>query len=93
MSASTVKLRWTANARCDVDYETLKLMRRAGLQRALGARVDVVLSKSAHKFVTPRTVEALTWPERVTSAERTSAWEVPAVRVPEFNFASVSEAV
>jgi len=27
-----VKLRWTANARCDVDYETLRLMRRAGLR-------------------------------------------------------------
>lgn len=27
-----VKLRWTANARCDVDYETLKVMRRAGLR-------------------------------------------------------------
>lgn len=27
-----VKLRWTANARCDVDYETLHLMRRAGLR-------------------------------------------------------------
>lgn len=27
-----VKLRWTANARCDVDYETLRLMRKAGLR-------------------------------------------------------------
>jgi radical SAM superfamily enzyme YgiQ (UPF0313 family) len=27
-----VKLRWTANARCDVDLETLTLMRRAGLR-------------------------------------------------------------
>lgn len=27
-----VKLRWTANARCDVDYETLRLMRAAGLR-------------------------------------------------------------
>lgn len=27
-----VKVRWTANARCDVDYETLALMRRAGLR-------------------------------------------------------------
>jgi len=27
-----VKVRWTANARCDVDLETLKLMRRAGLR-------------------------------------------------------------
>jgi anaerobic magnesium-protoporphyrin IX monomethyl ester cyclase len=27
-----VKLRWTANARCDVDYDTLKLMRAAGLR-------------------------------------------------------------
>ncbi|RMG13093.1 MAG: radical SAM protein [Planctomycetota bacterium] len=27
-----VRVRWTANARCDVDYETLRLMRRAGLR-------------------------------------------------------------
>ncbi|MGE0706896.1 MAG: radical SAM protein [Planctomycetota bacterium] len=27
-----VRVRWTANARCDVDYETLALMRRAGLR-------------------------------------------------------------
>ncbi len=27
-----VKLRWTANARCDVDYETLRIMRKAGLR-------------------------------------------------------------
>lgn len=27
-----VKLRWTANARCDVDYETLRVMRQAGLR-------------------------------------------------------------
>ena len=27
-----VKLRWTANARCDVDLETLSLMRKAGLR-------------------------------------------------------------
>jgi len=27
-----VKLRWTANARCDVDYETMRLMRAAGLR-------------------------------------------------------------
>ena len=27
-----VKVRWTANARCDVDLETLNLMRRAGLR-------------------------------------------------------------
>lgn len=27
-----VRLRWTANARCDVDYETLRLMRAAGLR-------------------------------------------------------------
>jgi predicted Zn-dependent protease len=35
-----------------------------------------------------RNVEALTWPERVSTG-----YELPAVRVPEFNFASVSEAV
>ena len=39
-----------------------------------------------------RHVDAMTWPERPTSGER-SGYEVPAVRVPEFNFASVSEAV
>jgi anaerobic magnesium-protoporphyrin IX monomethyl ester cyclase len=27
-----VRVRWTANARCDVDFETLSLMRRAGLR-------------------------------------------------------------
>ena len=27
-----MKVRWTANARCDVDYETLRLMRAAGLR-------------------------------------------------------------
>ena len=35
-----------------------------------------------------RNVEALTWPERVSTG-----YELPAVHVPEFNFASVSEAV
>lgn len=40
-----------------------------------------------------RNVDALTWPERPTSAERGTRYEVPALRIPEFNFASVSEAV
>lgn len=35
-----------------------------------------------------RNIEAMSWPERISTG-----YELPAVRVPEFNFASVSEAV